>query len=261
MVEEKSEPVDSNGGLKTRFFGRKALYYPRIESTMDVAGREARAGTAEGTVVIAGEQSKGRGRTNRSWLSPKGNIALSIVLYPDISQVPYLTMITSLAVTKSIESITGLKTGIKWPNDILIGEKKVCGILVESEIKKEKVVYAVVGVGINVNVTPDVDGASVPVTSLRGELEGEVLRTDIINHLLYEMEKMYLASPDVNPIHQEWREKLITLGKRVSVNSGDTVIEGIAEAVDENGALLLRQIGGGITRIVAGDVMLRDIDL
>jgi BirA family biotin operon repressor/biotin-[acetyl-CoA-carboxylase] ligase len=261
MVEEKSGPDDSVGGLKTRFFGRKALYYPRIESTMDIARREARAGTTEGTVVIAGEQSKGRGRINRSWLTPKGNIALSVVLYPDISQVPYLTMITSLAVTNSIEAITGLKTSIKWPNDILIGRKKVCGILVESELKKKKVVYSIVGVGINVNVKPDIDDASLSATSLGDELEGEILRTDIINRMLFEMERMYLALPHKNSIHQEWQEKLVTLGKRVTVNSGDTILEGIAESVDESGALLLRQAGGGSTRIVAGDVTLRETDL
>jgi len=258
MTEEKSSPAFTNGGLKTGFFGQKAIYYPRLESTMDIARREAQQRTAQGTVVIAGEQTEGKGREKRTWLSPKGNIALSIVLYPDMSYLPFLIMIASLAVVHSIEAVTGLKAWIKWPNDILIGGKKVCGILVENEVKKNKVVYTIIGIGINVNVTPQAGKVSVPATSLRDELGGNISRMDIIKQLLFEMERMYLMLPDGGRIFREWRDRMVTLGKKVSVSMGNTILEGVAESVDNSGALLLRHTDGSSTKIVAGDVILSE---
>ena len=258
MNGKETNPAFNDGGLKTDFFGRKAIYYPSLESTMDIARREAQRGTAEGTVVVAGEQTGGRGRAERSWLSPKGNIALSIVLFPDISHLPFLIMMASLAVIHSIESVTGLKTWIKWPNDILISGKKVCGILIENELKNNKPVYSIIGIGINVVVTPEIGKTSISATSLRDELGGNVLRTDIIKQLLFEMERMYLALPDGDRIFQEWQDRMVTLGKKVTVNSGNAILEGVAESVDKSGALLLRHADGSSTEVVAGDVSLRD---
>ena len=112
-------------GLNTSLVGRNVIYYPTLASTMDTARLEARRGALEGTVVIAGEQTGGRGRLHRTWLSPAGNIALSIVLYPDLAGLPYLVMIASLAAARAVASVTGRKTEIKWPNDVLISDKKV----------------------------------------------------------------------------------------------------------------------------------------
>ena len=260
MTAEESNHAFDDGGLNTDFFGKKAIYYPRLESTMDIARQEAQQGTAEGTIVIAGEQTGGRGRAERTWLSPKGNIALSIVLFPDMSCLPLLVMIASLAVIRSIESVTGLKAWIKWPNDILIGDKKVCGILIENEVKNNKLVYSIIGIGINVNMTPEVGEISVSATSLRDELGGNVLRTDIIRNLLFEMESMYLMLPDGERIFQEWQDRMVTLGKKVSVNLGKTILEGIAESVDRSGTLFLRHADGSVTEIIVGDVTLRDLD-
>ena len=258
MTAKETDPAFNDDGLKADFFGRKAIYYPRLESTMDIARREAQRGTTQGTVIIAGEQTSGRGRAERAWLSPKGNIALSIILYPDISQLPFLIMIASLAVVHSIESVTGLKTWIKWPNDILMNGKKVCGILIENEVKNNKLVYSIIGIGINVAVTPKFGEVSASATSLKDELGGSVLRAHIIKQLLFEIERMYLMLPDENRIFQEWQDRMITLGKEVSVNSGNAILEGVAESVDKNGALLLRHTDGSSTKVVAGDVSLRD---
>jgi BirA family biotin operon repressor/biotin-[acetyl-CoA-carboxylase] ligase len=143
-------------GLKTNFIGRKVIYYPTLNSTMNTARQAARKGAIAGTVIIAGEQTAGKGRLKRAWLSPHGNIAMSIVLYPDIASLPYLIMIASLAVSSSIEKVAGLKTQIKWPNDILIDGKKVCGILIENELIGDRIAYTIIGIGINVDLKADV---------------------------------------------------------------------------------------------------------
>lgn len=259
MAGEDISPASLPGRLGTRFIGQKVIYFPQLPSTMDIARREARQGAAEGTVVIAGEQTSGRGRIGRIWLSPPGNITLSVILYPDVSNLPYLMMIASLAVVRSIKNIAGLKADIKWPNDILIDGKKVSGILIENEISGEKIARAIIGIGINVNIdSPDVKDGSVLVTSLEKEIKQTVIRTDVITNLLVELEKLYLKLSDGESIYREWREKLVTLGKEVAVTMGDETLKGYAESVDSSGALLLKLGDGTTTRIVAGDVTLRD---
>ena len=110
---------------------------------MEVAREKAQQGAEEGAVVIADEQTAGRGRIKRTWLSPKGNIAFSVILYPSLARLPFLVMLASLAVVYSIEKVTVLKAGIKWPNDVLINDRKVCGILIESDVRESKVNYAI----------------------------------------------------------------------------------------------------------------------
>ena len=258
MVKNLS-PSAITRGLKTNFIGQKVIYYPRLPSTMDAARQEARRGAKEGTVIIAGEQTGGRGRLKRTWLSPPGNIALSIILYPDIASLHYLVMIASLAVVHSIEAVTGLKTQIKWPNDILIGGKKVCGILIENEVRGNRVAYASIGIGINVDLkVADFIEISTTATSLRNESDRVVLGTKIIRSLLTELERLYLALKAGETIYEAWRDRLATLGKRVKVKSGSRTLEGTAEAVDESGALRLRHADGTLTRVIAGDVSLRE---
>ena len=245
--------------LKTNSIGRKVVYLPSVTSTMDIARHEALKGTAEGTVVIAREQTGGRGRLKRGWLSPEGNIALSIILYPEVKSLPYLIMIASLAVVKSIESVTGKKAGIKWPNDILIGGKKVGGILIENEVRGNKVAYSIVGIGINValKVIEHKDIADT-ATSLKSETGKGDLHIKIIKSLLTEFERLYRQLPEGKAIYEVWRDRLITLGKKVKASSENKVIEGVAEDVDEGGALLIREAEGTLTKVVAGDVTLRE---
>jgi BirA family biotin operon repressor/biotin-[acetyl-CoA-carboxylase] ligase len=131
--------ADITNNLNTRFVGQRVIYYPSVASTMEVAKREAQKGAAEGTIIIAGEQTAGKGRRERLWLSPKGSIALSVIFYPDIVYLPSIVMLASLAVVHAIEAATGLKAQVKWPNDVLVHGKKVCGILVESELRRNNV--------------------------------------------------------------------------------------------------------------------------
>jgi len=243
--------------LRTSFVGQKVIYYPSLTSTMEVAKQEARRGAAEGTVIVAGEQTVGKGRRRRIWLSPRGNIAFSIILYPIADYLPNLIMLSSLAVVYSIESITGLKMQLKWPNDVLIKGRKVCGILIESGVRGRKVDYAVIGIGINVNLRlVDFPEISPIATSLSDELGREVPCLDLIRRLLVEVEKLYLALLSGESVYQQWRDRLVTLGRRVQVSWGKNAYEGIAESVAEDGSLLLRCSDGSLTKIVAGDVTL-----
>jgi len=242
--------------LRTRFVGQKVMYYHRLASTMDVAKREARRGVAEGTVVIADEQTASRGRMRRVWLSPQGSVSLSIVLYPDIVFLPSLIMLASLAVVYSIEAVTGLKAQIKWPNDVLVAGRKVSGILIENEVQGNTVGYTIIGIGINVNLRvsdfPDIPPTA---TSLSEQLGNEVSRLDIIQSLLFEVERLYL-NHQVGAIYEQWRDRLVTLGESIRVKSGKAIYVGIAESVAQDGSLLLRLTDGSLTRIVGGDVTL-----
>jgi len=253
MVEDLSAAIRQ--GLKTNVIGREIIYLPSVGSTMDAARGEALKGAAEGTVVIAGEQTGGRGRLKRKWLAPQGNISLSIVLYPDTASLPYLIIVASLAAVKSIEGVTGVKGQIKWPNDILIDGKKVCGILIENEIRGNKAAYSIVGIGINVNLKVS-DYAEISDTAASLKIRDD-LRLKLIKALLTEFDILYVKLPNGKPIYEAWRDRLVTLGKQVKAQSGNQVIEGIAEAVEQDGVLVIREENGKLTRVVAGEVTLR----
>jgi BirA family transcriptional regulator, biotin operon repressor / biotin---[acetyl-CoA-carboxylase] ligase len=259
MTGEELSSYSIQKVLKTAFIGRNIIYYPTLNSTMDTAREAARQSAPEGTVIIAGEQMGGRGRLGRKWITPRGNLALSMILYPDIECLPYLIMIASLAAAHSIEALSGLKAGVKWPNDILIEGKKVCGILIENEMKGKKVAYSIVGIGINIILRPaEIEGLTYPATGLE-EVSGQKISIiELAGCFLNEFENWYRHLPDGKAIYEAWREKLVTLGKQVKAKSGNQVIEGIAEAVDEGGALIVRRADGNLTKIVAGEVTLRE---
>ncbi|MFC1948900.1 biotin--[acetyl-CoA-carboxylase] ligase [Chloroflexota bacterium] len=259
MTEDSLSADAISKGLETRLIGQRILYYPSVVSTNEVARREARQGAPEGTVIAADEQTGGRGRLKRAWLTPTGNIALSVILRPALPVLPSLIMLASLAVVHSIESVTGLKAQVKWPNDVLINGKKVCGILIESDMQGDRVNYSIIGIGINVNLRlADFPEIQMVATSLSSELGIEVSRLDLIRDLLIEIEKLYLSLKAGGSVYEEWRDSLVTLGSRVRVKTGDVIYEGIAESVAGDGSLSLREPDGTLTRIVAGDVTLRN---
>ena len=256
MTESDLSAESISHGLTTRFIGRRAAYYQRLPTTMDAARDEARAGAAEGTVVVAGEQTAARGRLKRTWLSPRGNLAFSLVLYPTREQLSTLIMVSSLAVVGGIETVTGLQAGIKWPNDVLIAGRKVCGILIESSLQADRVDYAIVGVGINVNLDPADFPEITPIaTSLSLEVGKSVSRLRLLRAVLSEMERLYLAPQET--VFRQWRDRLVTLGDDVRITSGDTALDGVAESVEPDGSLMLRLPDGRLTRITIGDVSLR----
>ncbi len=243
----------------TKIIGSKIVHYTVVSSTMDAARSMAMNGTEEGTVVVAEEQTGGRGRLSRRWLAPTGSsILLSVVLKPPMEKLTALNMVAALAVVQAIERATGLAATIKWPNDVLIDGKKVCGILLETDIARDKVNWVIVGLGLNVNL----DVTSLPEmptqpTSLSTALGHEVDREELLRALLRQFDDLYQALLAGQPVRQQWLERLDTLGKEVTVTLGDTIEKGVAESVDEQGSLLLRRADGSLAVIVAGDVTLR----
>jgi BirA family biotin operon repressor/biotin-[acetyl-CoA-carboxylase] ligase len=246
-------------GLKTKFIGKNVLYLPVTNSTMDVAREEAKRGAPEGTVVIAEEQTAGRGRLNREWVTPSdGAIALSVLLYPDVKTLPYLIMVASLAVVESIRLTTGLTARIKWPNDVLLGGKKVAGILIENSFRGGTIA-SVIGIGINVNLRvielPEIAKTATSLFDVKGE---KVARLAVVRALFEAMESLYGSTRKGDSVFVAWRENLVTLGKPVRVTSPQSVQDGVAESVNADGSLMLRKPDGTLIKIVAEDVTLRE---
>ena len=208
----------------------------------------------KGTAVIAGRQEAGRGRLGRSWLSPQGGLATSIILRPAFKDIRLLPAIASVAVFRSIARL-GIKAGIKWPNDVLISGKKVCGILIENMFDAGNLEYSVIGIGINVNFDtsqfPEIAGIA---TSLSVELGREVPVAEVALNLYTELEDLYsrVAQPDT--ILAEWVDHMETIGRRVTANVGGCAVEGTAEAITAEGNLILRLGDGSEREIVAGEV-------
>jgi BirA family biotin operon repressor/biotin-[acetyl-CoA-carboxylase] ligase len=245
-----------------RLIGRRVVAYPRVGSTNDEAKRLAEGGEPEGTLVITDEQTAGRGRLQRTWWAPPGTaLLMSLIFRPDLAphQAQRLTMLCSLAVCDAITETTGLAPAVKWPNDVLLHERKVCGILTELGIEGQRLVYAVVGMGINVNV--DFGGAGElarTATSLSQELGREVSRPELLRAILVGVEERYARLRAEESPHTEWTARLATLGQQVVVTTSTAQISGVAEGVDADGALLLRdEKSGTLRRVLAGDVTLR----
>ncbi|MBM3166922.1 MAG: biotin--[acetyl-CoA-carboxylase] ligase [Chloroflexi bacterium] len=255
MINNRKLAKDIVGRLSTKFVGSRLHYYAKLTSTMTVARKKASDGAPEGTVVIADQQTSGRGRLGRTWLSPQGNLALSLILKPRLENLPQLIMAASLAVVRAIKSVSGIDATIKWPNDVLIKNKKVCGILIESEVRGNTVNFAIVGIGINIDLDttafPDIAAIA---TSLTQESSENISKAELTATLLTELERLYLKTQTGTPIHREWRERMDTLGKWIEVKSGDAIERGKAEDVTENGNLILRRPNNSITEILVGDV-------
>jgi len=255
MEENSLTPELITRDLRTSFIGQKVLYYKTLESTMDAARREARWGAEAGTVVVTEEQTAGRGRLQRTWYSPSGNLCFSVILRPNISYLPNMVMLASLAVAYAVRIVTGLKSQIKWPNDVLIRDKKICGILIENDIRKNSLRHTVIGIGLNVNLhVPDYPDIAPLATSLSDEMGVKVSRLKVLHQILVEMERLYQSLPQGDFLLEQWKKNLVTLGQRIQVNQGDVIYRGTAESVCRDGSLMLRQPDGVLTRILAGDV-------
>ena len=168
-------------GLFTHVVGRRLLYFPQLSSTMDEAARLAREGADEGCVVVAEVQTAGRGRQGRSWVSEPGNLLASVLLRPEMSQLAFIPIIGGIAIARAVRKTTGLDPRIKWPNDLMVHGRKVAGILAESAIAGDSVCYAVLGIGVNVNLDPaQSEGLAVLATSLNAAAGYEVPREDLL---------------------------------------------------------------------------------
>jgi BirA family transcriptional regulator, biotin operon repressor / biotin---[acetyl-CoA-carboxylase] ligase len=250
-----------SASLTTILLGRVMYVYPSIASTNSRAIELARDGAPDGTLVLADEQTAGRGRLGRQWLAPPtSSLLLSLVLRPNLEprQMQRLAMITSLAACQAIDSATRLTTSIKWPNDLQISGRKVGGMLCEAGLSGQHLDYVVVGLGINVNLNPaDLGQILAPSTSLSRELGHELERLPLLVAFLETLEDNYQRLRSGWLPYEAWRNRLATLGQEVQVGLPGQVIYGLAEDVDADGSLLVRQADGSLIAVLVGDVTLR----
>ncbi len=256
------EPLDRaaiEARLRTERIGRSLLLLDTVGSTMDIARDEAKRGAPDGLAVLAEEQTAGRGRLQRTWVSPKSaNLHITLVLRPSLPVLRKLSMLTALAVARGVEAGCGLAVSLKWPNDALVGGRKLAGVLIENELEGDAVTYALVGVGININF----DARAYPeiadtATSVSAELGQAVAREAVLAEFLNAFEDVYVAASRGADIRGAWREKLVTLGQRVRVTFAGGAEEGTADDVDADGSLIVRRDDGTVVAIPAGEVTLR----
>jgi BirA family biotin operon repressor/biotin-[acetyl-CoA-carboxylase] ligase len=243
--------------LRTRSVGRTLVVHAQTESTMDDARALAQEGAASGTVVLAEEQTGGRGTRGRSWVSPPSdNLYFTIVVRPKPEQMARLSMVTPVAVANAVEQVVGLYPRIKWPNDLLLRGKKFAGILIESEWSGSRPQFALVGIGINVNSHPDLAGteANRPATSLAAERGRSQDREPLLAALLSSFERAYEGATTA-ALFEGWRSRLVTLGRPVTLQTGDGApVEGVAEDVREDGSLVVRTSSGELREFQAAEV-------
>ncbi len=254
-------PYEVKRELKTNFIGHDIHYFKEVDSTNDVAKYLAEEGAEEGTIVIAEIQNRGKGRRGKTWISPPGGVWMSIILRPDIPpfNAPQLTLVTGVAVAETLKKECNLDVGIKWPNDILIGNKKVCGILTEVNASIEKVNYVVVGIGIDMNVDvplfpPDLQKGA---TSLKNELDTEINGAILVQKFLLEFETIYneFKAGKFPEILKEWRSLSKTIGNNVEVRTRGKTIRGEAVGINKEGILILELEDGSLRKIISGECL------
>ena len=253
--------------MTTEIIGKHILHFESLDSTNNLAKKLAAEGAQEGTVIIAEEQISGRGRLGRQWVSPKGTgIWMSIILRPSIDpmEAPKITQLTAAAVATALRRETGCPAGIKWPNDIILEKRKVCGILTEMSSELDLVNYIIVGIGINVNVCIEEFPEDVKniATSLKACVGTEVSRKGIVLKILQEFETLYLDfihTKSMNKSVEICKAFSVTLGNRVKVMSKDQVIIGEALDITHEGELIIRNEQGVEEKIISGEVSVRGI--
>jgi len=259
----KTKPVQPwkvKDGLRTKFLGHPLLYFRELTSTNDIAKELAVRGAREGTVIVAETQTSGRGRLKREWISPEGGLWLSVLLRPktEPKHAPKLTLMTSVAVAKTICKLFPLKAEIKWPNDVLVNHKKVCGILTEAKTRREALVFVIVGIGINANFNVNALPVSLrdSSTTLKEELKKEIERESLLRTLLEETESYYdmFTEEKFDNILQEWRNSASFLGSYVEIVSHTEKIKGWAMDIDRNGALMVKLKDRTMRRVLSGDI-------
>ncbi|MBI1811408.1 MAG: biotin--[acetyl-CoA-carboxylase] ligase, partial [Nitrospirae bacterium] len=279
-------------------FGKEIIFHESLDSTntlaMELAEKGGHHGT-HGTVVIADRQIKGKGRLGRTWFSPpQGNIYMSVIVRPEIEpkDATLLTIMSAISCARAVRNLTGIEVQIKWPNDLMVSERKLGGILTEMKSDQDRIVFAVIGIGINVNAHLDAFPSEVRAVAASvieelnnplsltqksthppfikggqgGIKEGgaggfeksEISRTLIIAAILSELERWFkvLIKGGRIQLINEWKKLSSTLGRKVKVVSGKDMFSGIAEDIDDEGMLILRLPSGGLKKISAGDVIM-----
>lgn len=249
--------------LNTKYIGRNIYNYDSIDSTNREAKNIAQ-NVEKGTIILAEEQLKGKGRLGRRWTSTKGKgIWMSIILKPDISpsEAPKITQIAAAAVSSSIESI-GIDNKIKWPNDIVVNGKKTCGILTEMSGEMNRINYIVIGIGVNVNLEKEDFPQELKdmATSLRIEKEENINRIELAAKILNKIEYLYedfIYTGSIENSINICKKNSALIDKRVKLINGNNIKEARALNIDDEGRLIVRYDDGNIEEIISGEISIR----
>ncbi len=249
--------------INTQWLGKKIVYKETVDSTNAEVRRRAEDGEDNGLLVVADGQTLGKGRRGRSWESPKGtNLYFSMLLKPDFApdKASMITLVAAYSVATVIRKTTGLDAKIKWPNDIVVGKKKVCGILTEMSMERDYIHHVVVGIGINVNEENYSIELEEMATSLKKEMGNLVLRANLLSDILLQFEKDYLtflAAESLKPFVEEYNRMLVNKGALVKVLDPKGEFSGIAGGISEDGRLNVFKENGQIESVYAGEVSVR----
>jgi BirA family transcriptional regulator, biotin operon repressor / biotin---[acetyl-CoA-carboxylase] ligase len=252
--------VELQHDLHTTVVGKKFFVFESIDSTNACAKTLAEANCEEGTVIVTEAQTAGKGRLGRTWTSEPGeNLLFSIVLRPKIAaeQAGMLSLFAAVATSAAIETTVKIKTACKWPNDLLLNEKKCCGILLESSLLQTSLKYAIVGIGLNVNQTQFHDELKPRATSLKLASGKDIDRTTLLKNILEHIDRYYaiIQTNDWSTVLNEWRQRAAMLGSAITMIHENQQIRGIARDITSNGGLILATPSG--TRIFyAGEATL-----
>ena len=262
---EKLLPWEITRDLKTKLIGKRVYYFEEIDSTQNFAQNIAADKKENGTIIIAEKQTSGRGRLDRKWTSPKGGIWFSLIIHPkfDVSSSTLIPILSAVALSKSIKSVLGIETEVKWPNDITMNGKKVAGVLVDASFQTNSIDYLILGIGINYDIdakklekrltkTPNFYG----IDSLRGK-ENKTPPKTLLKEFLLQFEKnlFQLDKGEKSKIIKEWTKRAAGIGKKITINTSNGKISGISQGIDNDGALKIKT-RNEIKKIYVGDVVL-----
>ncbi|MGL6197358.1 MAG: biotin--[acetyl-CoA-carboxylase] ligase [Lachnospiraceae bacterium] len=251
--------------LSTRWAGRPIIYFEETDSTNTQAKKLGDQDAGHGTLVIAESQSGGKGRRGRGWMSPaKGNIYMTILLRPDIepSRAPMLTLVMAHSAAAAIHQITGLATQIKWPNDVIVERKKVCGILTEMSAEIDYINHVVIGIGINTNMLDIPTELAEKATSLAIEKGQQIERAALAAAIINQFEKDYeifMESSNLCGLKDSYNRILVNKNKEVMIQEVNQEFRGEALGINESGELIVRREDGSLQQIFAGEVSVRGI--
>lgn len=243
-------------GLVTHLIGKNIHYFSSLSSTNSYAKTLIKNKKAEGTVIIAGEQTTGRGRKNKAWDSKQGGLWFSIILHPRIppQRAMIVTMAASIAVTKAINAIIKEKAVIKWPNDVLINGKKICGVLTEIDAELDCIHYLIIGIGINVNnpIDPSLHSTA---TNLKTLTHSTINLAQLLKQILEHFDELYqyIKKADYDYLIKQWLSHTNIIGKHVRIQKEKTTLKGIAIGINETGSLIIKTKQGE-QQIVTGDI-------
>ena len=254
-------PWEITQNLNTKFLGKRVYYFDSIDSTQNFAMEIASNDKENGTVIISKKQTMGRGRMKRKWKSPTGGIWMSIIIHPkfDVSYTTLVPIATSLALCMAIEKILKIKPELKWPNDVTLKGKKVAGVLVDTSIISNEIENVVLGIGINFKIKPHELASTIKKTPNFYGVTTLVKKNEkalpLVQQFLYELENVFqlINSRRIKKIKSEWTKRSSTIGRNVSIITGEGNVNGKAVKIDSDGALIISK-GKKAEKILVGDI-------